>query len=295
MDLNKVKSAKNKVIASVLAGSLLVGGKTLLKDNKQYESPIMEDAKVIEESISKPFNTYGEFKDASDINQVLARAASFYQTYILDENKSPKTAEAISVEDIMDTIRLVNGEFILDENLNPTYNEEDLSRVANIIATIANCDSLPEYGNNIFYTPLAPLFVDGSYAQKKAMTLDEAMKKVVKAMREDNKEEFESASKEWYMSYANLVGDIYDNRLSRPNAYFLFFGNYSKYISSIFEYNYNNKTKLLIDDIELSTIMDHINTNVINKNNQSLPEELYSLANDYYSEKYNKQSEMVHL
>ncbi len=294
MDLNKIKSAKNKLIASVLAGSLLVGGKTLLKDNKQYDSPIMEDAKVIEESISKPFNTYGEFKDASDINQVLARAASFYQTYILDENKSPRIAEAVSIEDIMDTIRLVNGEFILDENLEPTYSEDDLIKVANILATISNCDSLPEYGRNIFYTPLAPLFVDGSYAQKKAMNIDETMKKVVKTIRENNRKEFESAAKEWYMSYINLVGNINDARLG-PSAFFLFSGYYSKYVSSIYEYANNEKIEIIIADKKLSTTMENLNSNIINKNGQSLPEELYSISNDYYDDRYKKQSEVIHL
>lgn len=293
MNLNKIKNTnhKKKVIASILAGSILVGGKTVLKGNDQIDKSVLKKQTAIEEIVEKNIGFHNEFVDASDNNQVIARAVAYYQLYILDSNKSKRTADAITIEDIMDVIRMMNGELALDENLNPSYKEDDLDRVANILCTISNCDSFPEYGDNIFCTPLAPLLVDGSYAQEKAMKIDENMRKVVKARKEGNKEEFVSTSKEWYMSFKNLVDDINDVRINRSGAYLLFTGYYSKYVSIILEYELNNKILIGVDveGSTLTTIMSNLNFKVINKREQTLSEELYSLANDYCNEIFEKE------
>ncbi len=293
MSFDKIKNKnKSKVAATILAGSILAGG-VVHKANEVVDVTTKENPKPIEETIEKPFIAYGEFKDASNTEQVLARAEAYYHTYIANSEKSEKVANAISIEDIMDVIRLMNNEFILDENGKITFDPSDLDKAANTLSTISNCDSLREYKNKIFYSPIAPLLVDGSYAQNKAKGIDEKMEKVVKTIREDNKEEFVTATKEWFSSFTNMLDNMYDNRLGRPTSYLLFTGYYSKYVTSIYEYMENKDIKIVINSNQIPAIMNGINTNIINKREQSLPEELYSLACDYYNERYEREKESI--
>ena len=135
------------------------------------------------ESESLPFEEYGRMTDVSDPEQLRARAEWFYRTYICAPDKDTAGARTFSVEEIMNDIRLINGAFMQHASGEVFYSDWDIVGVANDLHTIGNYDSLAQYGNQIFYTPMAPLFEDGSAAQRGAAALDSAMENVVRAIR----------------------------------------------------------------------------------------------------------------
>ena len=154
-----------------------------------------------------------------------------------------------------------------DASGNVTYNDTDIIAAANDLHTIANYDSFVQYGNQIYFTPLAPLFVDGSLAQQGAVDLDNAMVRVVNAIRAGNNEEFVNASREWGAIVLNMFNyvDYTGEQVEEP-------------LSQIM-YNLNERA---IDAVAVRSG----NLEEYEANNLSLPERLYVLAKDYYNSKY---------
>ena len=274
-----------------------------------------ENATIVPEE--KPFEVFGEFTDVNNEKQLRARAEWFYKTYIAESTKAKAGGKLYTVEDIMNIMRMINGEFMRDANGHTTYNETDMIAVANDLHTIANYDSFVQYGNQIYFTPLAPLFEDGSLAQQGAIDLDNAMAKVVTTIRNCDDEAFLQAAKEWgavvlnmfnYVDYTGEYVNIY--QVDAPTSFALYHAMNAKYASTILEYSqahhlnvcvpycvdYN--TGLTVEE-PLSQIMYNLNERALDAvavrsgnleeyeaNNLSLPEDLYLLAKNYYNSKY---------
>ncbi len=317
------------LIAWTLVGGISLGalGTYLLGNLKHGEKPakgnnngavVSESQSATIEQAALPFADFGNFTDVNNERQLRARAEWFYNTYVAEASKSKAGAKQYTVEDIMNMMRMINGEFMVDANGNPTYNDTDMIAVANDIHTIANYDSFVQYGNQIYFTPMAPLFEDGSLAQQGAIDLDNAMARVVAAIRACDDQAFVSAAREWgaivlnmfnYVDYTGEYVNVY--QVDAPTSFALYHAMNSKYASTILEYSeahhlnicvpycvdYN--TGLTVEE-PLSQIMYNLNERAIDAvavrsgnlaeyeaNNLSLPEDLYLLAKNYYNSKYN--------
>ena len=268
--------------------------------------------------VALPFDTYGQFTDVNNEEQLRARATWYYNTYIADPNKpSHAGANFFSIEEIMDDMRMINGEFMQNADGSITYNDTDMINVANDLHTIANYDSFKQYGTQIYFTPMAPLFEDGSLAQKGAIDLDVAMEKVVAAIRANDDEAFLAAAKEWgtivinMFNYVDFTGEYVNiYQVEYPTSFALYHAMSSKYASTILEYSEAHHLNVCIDyctDYEtgemhqapLSEIMYTINEipqdavavrsghqAEYEANNLSLPEILFVGAKDYFNSKY---------
>ena len=148
---------------------------------------------------------------------------------------------------------------------------------ANNLHTIANYDSFAQYGTQIYFTPMAPLFEDGSLAQKGAIALDNAMEKVVSAIRANNNEEFLTAAREWgiivnnmfnYIDFTGEYVNIY--QVEAPTSFQLYHAMSAKYASTILEYSLSNQLNVCIPyctdyntgemkEIALSELMYNLN------------------------------------
>ena len=234
-----------------------------------------------------------------------------YYKYFANDAKA-----AVTVEDIENDIRIYNGNFKLDEAGNVTYNDQDVINAAIDLHTIANYDSLAN-AENLQFTPLAPLFVDGSLAQTGAEKLDADMLEVVNAINNNDVEKFMRASEKWGETVLNMFV-YYDfnsdyvniHQVEAPTSFALFHAMNSKYASTILEYSEKNDINICIPycvdfctgetKLEaLSNIMYMINERAIDAvavrsgnlaeyeaNNLTLPEDLFVKAKDYYNSKY---------
>lgn len=316
-----VKEKENKtgkIILGTVAGIGILGTALhtgLILHDKAVEKDVEEDKDADKEKeIEKPFETYGNFTDVTDEEQVQERAEWYYNTFLANQANN---ANPITVEDLANDIRVFNGEFKLDASGNPSYNDMDVVQSSIDLHTIANYDSVSSLGNNIRFTPTAPLFVDGSLAQKGAIDLDNAMAKVVKAINADDKEAFIEASKEWgkvvvsMFDYEDMTGKYVGiHQVDAPTSFPLFHAMNSKYASTILEYSEANHIAICIPycidyctnetkDVALSEIMYNLNERNIDavavrsgnleqyeKNNVTLPEDLCLSAKEYFNSKY---------
>ena len=226
------------------------GVKEEVVEVKPEETSEVEAA--IEEVVGElPFEEYGNFTDVNDEAQLERRANWYYETYV--SQKPSKAGEKLLTPDrIMNDMRMFNGEFRLD-NGNIDYVETQIIESGIDLHTIANYDSFKQYGNNIYFTPFAPLFEDGSLAQKGAIDLDRAMEKVVAAINADDKEAFVQAAREWGI----LVVEMYDHydftgefvnihQVEAPTGFYLYHAMRAKYASTILEYSEKNHLNICI-------------------------------------------------
>lgn len=274
---------------------------------------------AIEEVVAElPFEEYGNFTDVNNEEQLRNRATWYYNTFIADPNKpSHAGSNSFTIEQIMNDMRMINGEFMVNADGSARYNDTDMINVANDLHTVANYDSFKQYGTQIYFTPMAPLFTDGSLAQQGALDLDKAMERVVAAIRAENDEEFLAAAKEWgtivinmfnYVDYTGEYVNIY--QVEYPTSFALYHAMSAKYASTILEYSEAHHLNVCIDyctDYEtgevkqeaLSEIMYRINEipqdavavrsghqAEYEQNNLSLPEILFVGAKDYFNSKY---------
>ena len=282
-------------------------------------TPTPEVEQAIEEVVAElPFEEYGNFTDVNDEAQLRRRAEWYYNTFIADPNKpSHAGANFFTVEQIMQDMRMINGEFMLNDDGTVQYNDTDMIAVANDLHTIANYDSFKQYGTQIYFTPMAPLFEDGSLAQQGALQLDEAMERVVAAIRANDDEAFLKAAVEWgiivinqfnYIDFTGEYVNIY--QVDAPTSFALYHAMSAKYASTILEYSESHHLNVCIpycidyetgEEVQeaLSQIMYNINERAIDAvavrsgnqaeyeaNNLSLPERLFLLAKDYFNSKY---------
>ena len=332
VNVSKPKNKATKAIATVLAAALLVTGGAVLGKyincpfrNRKEETTVVSSTSVNpttttekpEIVVEKPFETYGMFTDVKNEEQLRVRAQWYYDTYIADSNKSNAGANFFTVEQIMNDMRMMNGEFMVNASGNPTYNDTDVIAVVNDLHTIANYDSFKQYGTQIYFTPMAPLFVDGSLAQKGAVDLDKAMAKVVAAIRANDDEAFLVAAREWgilvvnMFDYIDFTGDYVNvHQVATPQSFNLYHAMSSKYASTILEYSEAHHLNVCIPyctdyntgelhEEALSQIMYNLNERAIDavavrsgnqpeyeQNNISLPQDLCLLAKDYFNSKY---------
>ncbi len=318
-NISKDKNSSNKFFIGLGTGLGLAtvgfGIGSYLNNTGEVEILDDEENDLDDELINeeKPFEVYGEFNDSENEKQIQSRATWFYNKYV-SENEG---VNQIGLNDLINDIRMINGNFKHDGNDDVTYNATDISNTANDIFTIANYASFSQYGNQVKYVQYAPLFEDGSLAQKGAVILDNAMEKVISAIRADDTEAFMSAAKEWGVAVVNIFeyNDFNGNypsifQMEPYQANFLYkvmYGNYGPYI---LEYSQKHNLNICIpycidyntheiQDKPLSEIIYQISevpTDWVAKrsghdeeyaqNHEPLPVELYEMTKNYYDSKY---------
>lgn len=266
-----------------------------------------------------PFEEYGAFTDPGNEQQLRRRASWFYETFIADPEKWSTGKNAFSIEQIMDDIRLMNGEFMTEEDGSIRYNDVDVIAVANDLHTIGNYDSLAHYGTQIFFTPTAPLFLDGSRAQQDAIAIDRAMERVVAAIRENDDEGFVAAAREWggivlqIFKYADMTGEYVSvYQVGAAQGFFLFHAMNSKFASTILEHSERRNLQVMIPDSAgpgaeaalerpLVDLIHELNEQSVRTKSvrteqgellqeyYSLPEDLCILAKDYFNSRLDRE------
>lgn len=315
-EVKKKDTASRVMVGAALVTSIAALGVNLatLANVKGHANGFLAD--VVEENENKADKEEDKknytFTDASNEKQVSKRAQEFNDKY----SSLNTGVNMASVEELANDIRMINGEFYLD-NGEKTYNVSDIIATANDICTLANYSSFTHYGTDIKFIPYAPLFEDGSLAQQGAEDLDNAMEKVIKAINADDTEAFKEAAKEWGIVVVNMFDHIdstgeYVNihQMEPAQAYQLYQVMHATYSTSIFEYGQARNVNVCIPyctnystgeltDVALSEIMYQINEiprdavavrsghqDEYAENNLSLPEQLYVEAVKYYNDKY---------
>ena len=271
--------------------------------------------------VGLPFEEYGQFTDVYNEAQLKRRAEWFYGNYISALGKLPTGGRLFSVEEIMNDIRIMNGSLMQNRAGEFCYKETDVLAAAMDLHTVANYDSFSQYGTQIFFTPTAPLFVDGSYVQKGAIELDRAMERVVEAIRAEDDEAFMDAAKAWGCVVAGIFSpeeedstgcncdccrrmaesSVRIDRVEAPYAFALYHAMSSKYASTVLEYASGRGLTVMIPAgrdaetgetrlLELDRFLDSLNEDPLDpaeEDGPSLPEVLYIEAKDYYNRLFN--------
>ena len=312
----------SKLLKVVIAGGVIAGALFGLsrcskdtKNNTRANTQTVEETEKKEETavevVTLKPGEIGTFTDAKSEEQIEARAKWYYENYVND-----KVKDTVTIEDIKNDIRMFNGNFMLDEQGNVTYNDQDIINAAVDLHTIANYDSLMN-NEKLEFTPLAPLFVDGSKAQEGAKALDDKMLDVVNAINNKDDEAFMRASEAWGSTVLNMFhyydfkeGFVNVHQVEAPTSFALFHAMNSKYASTILEYSEKKDINICIPYCvdfctgetkleSLSNIMYMINERAIDAvavrsgnlkeyeaNNLTLPEDLLVQAQNYYHSKY---------
>lgn len=254
--------------------------------------------------------------DPTDEEQLRQRAVWFYDTHIANPNKLSAGKNRFSVEDIMNVIRIMNGEFMRDSKGSIRYNDTDLVAVANVIHTIGNYDSFVQYGTQIFFTPTSPLFVDGSPAREAAQSIDARMEKVVAAIRAEDDEAFIGAAADWagtvqeIFVFPDMTGNAVSiHQVKAPDSFFLYHCMNSKYASTILEYSQLHHLQVMVpakpgpqaeeqEKMDLAQMIYNLNERTPDLSaaaagnqeypvyKRSMPEDLFDLAKEYFNSKY---------
>lgn len=198
---------------------------------------------------------YGTFFDASDYEQVMARAQYIYNTYfapIINE-LAPEERVNLTVDKIADTIRCLNAQFPLDENGNIKYNGNTVITVSNYLSDyIANVPTSKQLSK--FYHVPAHLFtVDGSKVSEFIKSYDDLYDKLINGLNIHDTEEIEDAIacigykfwNEWYLMGPN--GEVNPHNFDEELKYLAFKATTIPYTTTGIPYNLNAQRPVCID------------------------------------------------
>ena len=293
---------KTKIIATILAGVMLITGGYLAKKNNTMEKLDQRFNFTMTYLYKTPFDTFGEFTNVFDDEEVMARAQWYYDTYIANPEKKPAGKKYFNVKEIANDIRIINGQFMINKNGDIDYSEYNILGVANDLCMIANYDSLTEYGNNVFYTPMAPLFVDGSLEQSYALEIDVKMNQIVEAMHNNDIESFTKLTKEWYTTVYNIFSSMSERKIDPVSSLMIYHGTFSKYHGTIEKFIKENNLEVNVDffnpetqkikEVNILDPMNYINEVAVNEEGQTLAGQLYNESKEYFDEKYENNQEI---
>ena len=201
----------------------------------------------------KPFESYGNFTDASDPEALEARTDYYFNNYFNKYYDANTLEKGISKEELIDIMSVFNGKLPVEGefNVNELMNYTNKAKQALVFYASTEKD---EENNTRKFIPMAPLFEDGSYEQKCALEVDEIMEPLIKAMNEGNNEDF--------VKYATMFGELMRDQYylvdsttehygvrskasyaARPHLWKL---SYAQYVGNIFEYGVKNDIDVCI-------------------------------------------------
>lgn len=170
------------------------------------EATVEPTAEPTEEPVVevKPFESYGNFTDASDPAALEERANWYFNTYFSQFGEEELAKSGITRESLINIMLIFNGklpvtgEMEVNELLN--YNNLAVKAFVNFPSSWARVKN----GERIFI-PTQYLFEDGSYEQKCAAEVDDLMEKIIIAMNEEDYVSFYENT----VKYGELMRDQY--------------------------------------------------------------------------------------
>ena len=180
---------------------------------------------VVSESLV--LGEYGTFFDASNEEQVMARAEylynNYYMTFMSELNQTER--EYITVERIANTIRVMNGHCPVDEN---GYMELDANTVDTygqaFIELTANIPSSDAMGT-VKFVPAYLFAEDGSDLQRFIKSYDDLYARIAEGRNTRNSDEYRAAGKiiaakywtEWFLQ--GMGGNVFYNAETQDISY----------------------------------------------------------------------------
>ena len=228
------KDNSGKVVAGIVGGALVGGLVTysLLNKDKWNNKVNVNNEAVIENTVDANNENvelapvellpgeYGTFLDVNDNEQVQARAEYIYNNYMVPymDKLCEADRQLLSVDDIANTIRVVNGHLPIDENGNTYFdaNVEDyyLNRLVDYVANIPSCDQM----GTIEYVPGYLFAEDNSKLSEFIKSYDDIYKNIADARNERDGLKLRKnvqimAAKYWTEWFLQGMGGniIYDN------------------------------------------------------------------------------------
>ncbi len=133
----------------------------------------------------KPFESYGNFTDASDPQMLEERANWYFDEYFSKFDKDELEKSGITKESLIDIMSVFNGKLPVtgEMEVNELLNYNNLA-VKAFVNFPSSWDRVKK-GERIFI-PTQYLFEDGSYEQKCAAEVDSLMEVIIKAMNEED-------------------------------------------------------------------------------------------------------------
>lgn len=214
----QTEEKKSNVGKSILAGAVIFGTGlavgSCMAQNKDIELMSIEHTDETTESTEETINEeleeanriknvdtekYGmtsELTDASDEKQVTQRATDIYNKYIDIEGMPQAMKQQLSVERIVNFIRMANGEFALEDG-NIEYNAAMHDEMANFMAAYCNATSFVEYGTDLKFKPTCVFYENDTLAHHSAVQADELVEVIYEDIRNNDIEKFQKDSVKW--------------------------------------------------------------------------------------------------
>ncbi|NLC48298.1 MAG: hypothetical protein GX758_02945 [Tenericutes bacterium] len=260
-----------KIIAALIAAGIIFGaGVHVSNIMNKTEVAQVQDEEDKEETKNENLKAgeYGTFKDVSEKEQVEARAKYIYDEYyskFIGDLSTSEQKEA-SVENIANTIRVLNGELPLDVDGNAYFDANLVDEYGQLFVKVV-CDlpSSPEL-DRVYHVPSHLFAVDGSESSEFLKPYDEDYSNIAKGRNAGDNVKTEEAirslaTKMWRQwSLQGMYGEVSPYDLNPKDRTMVFLGSMAKFGQYPFEYSLNNKTATCID-----ACLDYNNPSVIKK------------------------------
>lgn len=267
--IKKGKKKKLGIIAGVLAAVALLAAAYGIGKSSKDEQVVKNPESAIEDVIDKPeqdniegviieekpFKSYGEFTDASNQEQVEERANEIINTYYAPfMDQLPENMKSlITVDNIANVIRVMNGELPLDENGNRTYGANTVDDYANLFVNLtADIPSAPALGD-VHNVPAYVFAEDNSELADYIYNYDVEYANIAKGRNEQSAEITRTAIanlgekfwNEWTLQ--GMHGDNNPYLFPAEQRLFAYLGSFGKYGTYAFEYNLNAMQPVCIE------------------------------------------------
>ncbi len=248
-EVENVVAPKPSLAGKIAKWTLLTAGAIGLVGTAVHTGMLLARDEVVDQNEDEDLEpgAYGTFTDATDQEQVEARAQYLYDNYFGDfaSQLSPSEQAAITPEKIANTIRVLNGELPLDADGNRYYDAnlvDDFGQA--FVYMVADLPSSPNI-DKVYHVPSHLFAVDGSATSEfmKAYDQDYAAIAEGRNTRDGEKTRAAIASlgekmwNEWVLQGMHEGNSPYNLPASQRNLAFL--GTMAPYATYAFEYNLN--------------------------------------------------------
>ena len=214
------------------------------------------ESETVVAAVDTVLGEYGTFLDASDNEQVEARARYIFDNYyapIMEYIKDDSDIKVVTVENIANAIRVLNGELPLDSEGNVEMNGNVAqTNEVNFDTLVAN---IPSQANNgvTYFVPAHLFAVDGSEESEFIKSYDVIYQKIANGLNINDDEEVQDGIaclgykfyNEWYLQ-GMRVG-VNPHIMTQHLKDLMAHATIAPYGTSAFESNINQKRPVCID------------------------------------------------
>lgn len=247
-----------KIISALLAaGTLFTAGALVANHINKNNSADVQDEEDDKDKDTEDLEMgeYGTFKDASDNEQVNARAQYIFDEYYSEfaDDLSASEQKECSVEAIANTIRVLNGELPLDNEGNAYYDANLVDEYGQtFVKVVCDLPSSPEL-DKVYHVPSHLFAIDGSESSEFLKPYDEDYSNIAEGRNAGDNVKTEEAirslaTKMWRQwSLQGMYGEVSPYDLSPEDRTLAFLGSMAKFGQYPFEYSLNHKTATCIE------------------------------------------------